>query len=54
MVGWERTRLWLLYLSMCCISFQRGGINVFQTVATRRIHGPSILPLRRAEWFQEV
>ena len=53
MVGWERTRLWLLYLSMCCISFQRGGINVFQTVATRRIHGPSILPLRRGQWFQE-
>lgn len=49
--GWPRTRLWLLYLSMCCKSFERGVINVFQTVATKRVNGPSLLPLTRAEWF---
>lgn len=52
LVGWERTRLWLLYMSMCAKSFERGVINVFQTVATKRVNGPSPLPLRRAEWFE--
>ncbi len=52
LVGWERTRLWLLYMSMCAKSFERGVINVFQTVATKRVNGPSLLPLRRAEWFE--
>ena len=51
--GWPRTRLWLAYLSMCSKSFERGVINVFQTVATRRVNGPSIMPLTRAEWFRK-
>ncbi|MBK9082858.1 MAG: class I SAM-dependent methyltransferase [Rhizobiales bacterium] len=51
LVGWPRTRLWLLYMSMCAKSFERGVINVFQTVATKRVNGPSIMPLTRAEWF---
>jgi cyclopropane-fatty-acyl-phospholipid synthase len=50
MVGWPRTRLWLLYLSMCCMAFERGAIYVFQTVAAPA-GGRSKLPLRRAEWF---
>lgn len=50
--GWPRTRLWLLYLSMCCRSFERGVINVFQTVATKRVNGPSEMPLTRAQWFK--
>jgi len=52
-VGAQRTRLWLLYLSMCARSFERGVINVFQTVATKRVNGPSELPLRRAMWFEK-
>jgi cyclopropane-fatty-acyl-phospholipid synthase len=51
LVGWPRTRLWLLYMSMCCKSFERGVIYVFQTVATKRFAGRSPMPLTRAEWF---
>ena len=31
-----RARLWLLYLTGCSISFERGSMQIFQTVATRR------------------
>ena len=34
------------------LSIERGVINVFQTVATKRVNGPSELPLRRAQWFE--
>ena len=48
-VGWPRTRLWLLYLSLCARSFERSAIGVFQTVASKRRAGPSGLPLARGE-----
>jgi len=46
-IGWPKTRLWLLYLSLFCIAFDRGTVNVFQTLASRREVGSSKLPLRR-------
>lgn len=41
LVGMPRTRLWLLYLSLCALSFQRGALNVFQVVASSRRPGAS-------------
>lgn len=38
-VGAAKTRLWLLYLAGVSLGFDRGGIGIFQTVATRRARG---------------
>lgn len=48
-IGEARTRLWILYLSMCARSFERCTIGVFQTLAARRRIGPSSLPLARGD-----
>lgn len=40
-VGMPTTRLWLLYLSLCALAFQRGSLNVFQVVASSRWGGVS-------------
>ena len=36
-----QTRIWLLYLSLCALSFHRGALNAFQVVATSRRSGAS-------------
>ncbi len=41
LIGLPKTRLWLLYLSLCALSFQRGALNVFQVVASSRRIGAS-------------
>ncbi len=41
LIGLPKTRLWLLYLSLCALSFQRGALNVFQVVASSRRVGAS-------------
>lgn len=41
LIGMPKTRLWLLYLSLCALSFQRGALNVFQVVASHRRVGAS-------------
>ncbi|MDQ6437767.1 cyclopropane-fatty-acyl-phospholipid synthase family protein [Mesorhizobium sp. LHD-90] len=51
-VGEARARLWLLYLTGCSIGFQRGSMQVFQTVAVRRGKGFSILPPTRADLYR--
>ena len=51
-VGEARARLWLLYLTGCAITFQRGSTQVFQTVAVRRGPGLSILPPTRADLYR--
>jgi cyclopropane-fatty-acyl-phospholipid synthase len=50
-VGAAKTRLWLLYLAGVCLGFERGTIGIFQTVATRRLRGPSGLPPTRADLY---
>ncbi len=50
-VGPPRTRLWLLYLAGCSLGFERGGLGIFQTVATKRARGPSHLPPTRADLY---
>jgi cyclopropane-fatty-acyl-phospholipid synthase len=48
LVGPERVRLWLLYLSMCAVGFWRGAIYDFQTLAQKRSTGLSGLHLGSA------
>lgn len=50
--GRERTRLWLAYLAGCSIGFERGTIGIFQTLASKRMRGPSGLPPTRADLYQ--
>lgn len=52
-VGEARARLWLLYLTGCSIGFERGAIQIFQTVATRRARGVSVLPPTRADIYRD-
>jgi cyclopropane-fatty-acyl-phospholipid synthase len=50
-VGAAKTRIWLLYLAGCALAFERGTVCIFQTVATKRMRGPSGLPLTRADLY---
>jgi cyclopropane-fatty-acyl-phospholipid synthase len=51
-IGPGRLSLWLLYLAGCSLAFERAGVNIFQTVATRRARGPSGLPPTRADLYR--
>ena len=44
--GLTRTRLWLLYFALSCMGFWRGVLCDFQTLAQKKVTGPSGLPLR--------
>jgi cyclopropane-fatty-acyl-phospholipid synthase len=50
-VGSAKTRLWLLYLAGVSLGFDRGGIGIFQTVATRRSRGASQMPPSRGDLY---
>ncbi|TVR11330.1 MAG: methyltransferase domain-containing protein [Salinarimonadaceae bacterium] len=54
MVGPEKVRMWLLYLAGCSLAFARGGAYVNQTLASKRIRGPSGLPLTRADLYRDA
>ena len=49
----EKTRLWLAYLAGCSIGFERNGIGIFQTLASKRKRGPSGLPPTRADLYRD-
>ena len=48
-IGKTKMRLWLLYLTLCARSFERGTIGVFQTLASKRNVGASGLALARGD-----
>lgn len=50
-VGAAKTRLWLLYLAGCSLAFERNGVGIFQTLASKRTRGPSGLPLTRQDLY---
>jgi len=51
LVGMPTTRLWLLYLSLCTLAFQRGSLNAFQVVASnRRVGASGIAYDRKADY----
>ncbi len=45
LVGWPKTRIWLLYLSLCALAFERGSLCLYQVMASNRRAGLSGLPL---------
>ena len=49
--GEDRARLWLLYLAGVSLGFQRGGLLIYQTLASRRAKGPSGLPPTRRDLY---
>ena len=51
-IGEPKTRLWMIYLAGCSLGFQRGTLNIFQTVASRKRRGPSGLPPTRADLYR--
>lgn len=51
-VGAPRARLWLLYLTGCALAFERGTVQINQTVVTKRHRGPSGLPPTRADLYE--
>ena len=51
-VGSPKARLWLLYLTGCALAFERGTVQINQTLASRRMRGASALPPTRADIYQ--
>lgn len=51
-VGPDVTRMWLLYLSMVTIGFERGVTTVHQTVSTRRGIAEPRVPLARTDIYE--
>jgi cyclopropane-fatty-acyl-phospholipid synthase len=47
-VGETTARVWLAYLAACSITFERNNAGVYQTLAMKRVRGPSGLSPTRA------
>jgi cyclopropane-fatty-acyl-phospholipid synthase len=50
--GEGRARLWLLYLTGCAIAFERGTVQINQTVASKRVRGVTAVPQTREDLYQ--
>jgi len=51
-VGSVKTRLYLVYLFGCSFVFERDGMEIFQTLASKRQRGPSGVPPSRADLYR--
>lgn len=51
-VGAPKARLWLLYLTGCALAFERGTVQINQTLASRRKRGISAVPQTRADLYK--
>jgi cyclopropane-fatty-acyl-phospholipid synthase len=51
-VGEVKTRMWIMYLGLCSIAFERNTAGLFQTLASKRRRGPSGLPPTRADLYR--
>ncbi len=51
-VGAVKTRLWIAYLAACSIGFARNSVGIFQTLASKRVRGPSGLPPSREDLYR--
>jgi cyclopropane-fatty-acyl-phospholipid synthase len=51
-VGAVQTRLWLAYLAGCSLAFARNSVGIYQTLASKRVRGPSGLPPTRADLYR--
>jgi cyclopropane-fatty-acyl-phospholipid synthase len=52
LVGEEKYRIFIAYLSGCSISFERGTARLFQTLCSRSAKGPTPLPPSRADLYR--
>jgi cyclopropane-fatty-acyl-phospholipid synthase len=50
-VGETTARVWLAYLAACSITFERNSAGIYQTLAMKRVRGPSGLAPTRADWY---
>jgi cyclopropane-fatty-acyl-phospholipid synthase len=51
-VGSVKTRLWIAYLAGSSIGFMRNSVGIFQTLASKRVRGPSGLPPSREQLYR--
>jgi cyclopropane-fatty-acyl-phospholipid synthase len=51
-VGEVTTRVWLVYLAACSITFERNNAGVYQTLASKRMRGPTDLPPTREDLYR--
>jgi cyclopropane-fatty-acyl-phospholipid synthase len=51
-IGETKTRLWLMYLAVSSLMFERNTFNLHQTLASKRRRGPSGLPPTRADLYR--
>lgn len=51
LVGAPTTRIWLAYLAGCCLSFRRGGVRIYQTLASKSAMGLPPVPATRADLY---
>jgi cyclopropane-fatty-acyl-phospholipid synthase len=51
-VGSVKSRIWLMYLAACSISFERNSVGLHQTLASKRIKGATGLPPTRADLYR--
>jgi cyclopropane-fatty-acyl-phospholipid synthase len=51
LVGAPRARIWLLYLTGCALAFERGTVQINQTLASKRKRGLEPVPLTRADLY---
>ena len=52
-VGPVKTRLWIAYLAAASIGFMQNSVGIFQTLASKRVRGPSGLPPSREDLYRE-
>ena len=50
-VGESKARVWLLYLSGCALAFERGSVQINQTLASRRAKSTVPVPWTRADLY---
>lgn len=51
-VGETTARLWLAYLAACSITFARNNAGLYQTLASKRVKGPTGLPPTRGDLYR--
>ncbi|MBV2143639.1 cyclopropane-fatty-acyl-phospholipid synthase family protein [Falsochrobactrum sp. TDYN1] len=51
-VGYRKARLWILYLSGCALAFERGTVQINQTLASKRKRGLSPVPQTRNDIYR--
>ncbi len=51
-IGEARARLWYLYLAGCALAFERGAVQINQTLASKRHKGASPVPATREDLYR--